>query len=593
MRDRNILRAAAALLGTSALSAGCYVGLDAVGGEGRDTDAMESAGAPTDASAGGEDSSGGPPDRGGDNPGGADADQGNPTLWRLNAAQYRNTVATMFLGRDFDSVELAEFEPLSGVYWPFSSTDSGTRFSTNASRFSIADGEFLEAVAAAQRVAEAWVAWSMSREESCFASDADLLGDCFASAVRNNGALLFRRPLSAEEVQGYVDVAQSVAEDGQSQVTAAETGLQALLLAPPFLFRTELGESGNSTSPSELTDYEVAAALSYSLLQRPPDTELYQAASDGLLDDPALVEQHLRRLVSDPREAAGLRAFFLEYLPLVEARGAAKDDNAYPFHDEELLADDAAAWVDALLREHVSDELWKHLLTSSEYVAGPETAESYGLDAASFGEEPMLVDLAGERAGLVTHPAFLIAFSQPDHNDPTKRGRFIRESLLCQSVPELDASEIPPLPDLGEDVTLREKLEQHRSDPNCATCHVLMDPIGFGLEDYDHVGRVRLEENGAPVNDEGELVGAGPDADGIFHGGVELASALARSEVVERCLTQHAFEYFMGREPVSERDQAAIDEAYETYKAEGGDMVALLGFFFSSESFRYRIEGQE
>jgi len=188
---------------------------------------------------------------------------------------------------------------------------------------------------------------------------------------------------------------------------------------------------------------------------------------------------------------------------------------------------------------------------------------------------------AGQRAGILTQPSFLVTYSKPDENEPVQRGRFIAERFLCQSIPVIA---IPPFAQVAN-TTLRERLRAHSSAPECAVCHALMDPLGLGLETYDHLGRYRTTEAGKPVNTDGELYGTG-NGDGPFSGPVGLAQRLAASPAVAQCLVRQSFRYWMGRLD-GEGDACAVVNAQETYR-KTGDLAEILVSLFTSRSFLTR-----
>ena len=221
------------------------------------------------------------------------------------------------------------------------------------------------------------------------------------------------------------------------------------------------------------------------------------------------------------------------------------------------------------------------------------TAESYnfGGTVPQDGSPELGAFGSDKRVGIMTQPSWLVAFSKIDHNDAIRRGKFIRESLLCGNVPAIDITMVSPL-DLSEDKTMRESLEQHRSDPSCAGCHSMMDPLGLAFAGFDHLGREREMEAGRPVDAAGELAGAGSQ-DGPFDGVSDLMSKLAASETARQCFVVHAYEYFRG----TIRDKAdgcALQEADDALNAANGDIAALISAFFASDGFLIRasLEGQ-
>jgi hypothetical protein len=290
------------------------------------------------------------------------------------------------------------------------------------------------------------------------------------------------------------------------------------------------------------------------------------------------------RLLASPGQQAAVQRFFREYLQYERVDDVFKEPKLFPFHNPTLLTDDTAAWIQALLERDGGKKMLRALLTDASAVVRKKTAPSYDVDAATVGDKPQLVTLPN-RAGLLTQPSVLAALSESDHNDPVKRGKFILETLLCGQVPSLPIGQIPPLPEARADTTLRSRLAMHTAEPACRTCHQWLDPLGLGLESYDHVGRFRTMEAGRPVDASGELRGAG-EVDGPFQGAAELAAKLAASPVVSACFVRHTFRYWMGRQERPE-DGCGLRAAHEAFRKDG-DYVALLQDLFTSRAFLER-----
>jgi hypothetical protein len=187
-----------------------------------------------------------------------------------------------------------------------------------------------------------------------------------------------------------------------------------------------------------------------------------------------------------------------------------------------------------------------------------------------------------DRVGLLGQAAWLWTFAQPERTDVPKRGLFVREAFLCGEIPAFDASMVQPL-SKDPALTMRQKLVQHQVDPSCTGCHALLDPIGLGLEGYDHLGLARTMEAGKPVDTSGRLVGSG-DQDGAFRGLRELAEKLSKSRTVTRCFAATSLQYWLGRQ-LSEGDECGVSAMEKAYTDSGGDYVKALQALFTSESF--------
>jgi hypothetical protein len=266
--------------------------------------------------------------------------------------------------------------------------------------------------------------------------------------------------------------------------------------------------------------------------------------------------------------------FHYQAIQRVVKSTAGYDRNAL-FAEMELL-------VQTLLAESGRRDLLKTLLTTPRMFVSKKTAVPFGQPAPAT-DTPVRVDLSPTtRAGLLTHPTFLAAYSGMDENHPVQRGRFIAERLLCKSVPELPIGTVPELPPPGPGFSVRDRLNKHSSDAACAACHRMMDPLGLPFEMYDDIGRLRTQDAGKPVNATGELEGAGP-VDGKVNDAIELTNKLAASPVVRSCFVRQAFRHFMGRDE-TDADGCTLAAAEEAF-ARNGDLAELVAALYTSPSF--------
>jgi len=227
----------------------------------------------------------------------------------------------------------------------------------------------------------------------------------------------------------------------------------------------------------------------------------------------------------------------------------------------------------------------KRLLTYDSGFVTEKTAGNFGLAMPATNGPQWVTFPPGTRAGFLTDPAWLAAHSEPHRNNPISRGKFIRVELLCGQVPPIPiTADIKPIPD-EPTRSMRELLAEHRIEPSCAGCHDLMDPLGLPFEMYDHVGRLRDQELGKPVNASGALKGSG-DQDGDVSSAIELAQRLSQSSTVEQCFTMQAYEYFVGRPP-TQADACALSSAHAAFTS-SEDLVALLAAIYSPENYATR-----
>jgi hypothetical protein len=252
----------------------------------------------------------------------------------------------------------------------------------------------------------------------------------------------------------------------------------------------------------------------------------------------------------------------------------------YPDFDEGLR-DSARLETEAFFRAFLfGDETMDHMLSADFSYVDQRLSEHYGMSspAEPFSE----VVLPESRVGLLTQTTILLVTSFPTRTSPVKRGKWVLEQLLCTPPPPPPA-DIPPLEESDNTaVTVREKLEEHRKNPVCASCHKLMDPIGFGLDRYDGIGTYRTTEQGVPVDDSGELI------DGTkFAGARALAGLIEGDPRYPRCITEHLLTYALGR-GLKKNDRPDVDSLKEAFVSKGFHFRDLIEDIVLSAPFRMR-----
>lgn len=428
-------------------------------------------------------------------------------------------------------------------------------------------------------------------DEATCAGDADAF-------VRGFGKLVFRRPLTEAEVHTYVNLftrGTALDQVPYSPSLGVQLVVAALLQSPHFLYRVEFGMADPSEGDVvELTDHEIASRLSYLLWNAMPDAILFEAADAGRLRDPAEIEAQARRMLDTPRAREAVKNFHRQWLhldeiePIILASG--KDPDIYPeFYDglPFLWRSETEAFIDhAVFEENGNVEF---LFTAPYTMMNEELAEFYGIDGPT-GVGFRRVDLdPGKYAGFMTQPGLMARFAKPDRSSPIHRGKFVRETILCQ-VPPPPPDNIPEPPSVDESQTTREQFAEHSENPACAGCHALMDPIGFGFEHFDGIGRYRDTEWGLEIDAAGELQGT--DIDGAFNGAIELAQRLASSDQVKACVASQWFRFGYGRFETDE-DDCSVDEIHEAFAASGYDIKELIIALTRTDAFRYRHAIQE
>jgi hypothetical protein len=396
-------------------------------------------------------------------------------------------------------------------------------------------------------------------------------------------ARAWRRPVTDEEVARFLPLFDLARQEGDDFEVGVELMIRAALLSPHFLFRVELDPDGDQPHP--LGDHELAARMSYFLWSSAPDDALRALADQGRLQEDEVLLAQIERMLDDPRAAALVDHFGGQWLYYNALEDVQPDYAAYPDYSPALqraMREETRRLFEELM---FGDLPLGELLTADWTWANDVLADHYGLDAVE-GAALRRVDLRDTtRRGLLTHGSLLTVTSHPTRTSPVRRGKWVLEQLLC-SAPPPPPPGVEGLPEAGElRGSVRERTEQHRADPTCASCHQLMDPIGFGLERYDGVGAWRDQDDGFPI----DATGALPDGR-AFDGALELADLLAQDERLARCASRQLFTYALGRGPAfHDKDDLAMIEA--GFRDDGLRLRALARHIIVSEAFRWRRPG--
>ncbi len=384
---------------------------------------------------------------------------------------------------------------------------------------------------------------------------------CAARFLARAGRLLFRRPLSAVELQRYVATQDRLAQQRQSFYAGLAAALAQMLITPDFLFRVEISNP-DPTQPHtlQLDGYSRATRLSFFLWNSAPDGELLDAVQSGRLMSPRGLQQQVDRLLSSPRLADGMRAFFIDMLGfggLDQDPGfdtLSIDTNLYPNFTPNVRADaqeqTLRTIVDQLLN-HNAD--YRDLFVSRDTFLTPTLAALYGVPLPRAQELGGAVPWVPYRfapdapyVGLLSQVSFLALHSHPGRSSPTRRGKALREVFLCEKVPpppgNVDFSLVQNTSD-PRYKTVRQRLTVHRSAPMCAGCHKITDPIGLAFENFDTAGEYRSTENGAPIDASGELNGQS------FDGVGQLAEIIRDDPATTSCLINRVYAFGTERQP--------------------------------------------
>jgi hypothetical protein len=416
-------------------------------------------------------------------------------------------------------------------------------------------------------------------------------GKCREQFVRSFGLRAFRRPLSDAEIDRYTALFTAQARAGQF-ADGARVVVEAMLQSPKFLFHVEGG------ADKRLRDYDVASRLAYFLWDTMPDRRLLDAAANGDLRTAEGIEKIARGMLAQPPAKQAVDEFFAEWLRFDRALGAVKDRRRYPEFTPEL-----ASMMVQETRMLLDDLVWNDGNFMSAFTAdysflNADLANLYGVPAPSGEFERVRFPAASHRSGLLGQASFLASNAGPVETSPTARGIFIREQLLCQHVPNPPPgvnTEVPE-PDVERPLARRQRMQAHVENPTCASCHRLMDPIGFGLENYDASGRWRdtevIEFEGSgrrapakkvelPIDRTGEIAGL---ADSAFSEPKQIGRLLAASSSCQECVVKQVFRYAFGRvETRADRD--TIRQALTAFRESGFKFKELLIALVRSPQF--------
>lgn len=524
-----------------------------------------------------------------------------PRLWRLRPDIYDATIPR--LGERVDALA-------NGL-----NVADGPEFKDYASAYFIDEAATTPLLGNAKKVAAALVAErSKDRIFKELADDQNPPSpEKVAEAVQYAFRKILDRNATDDEVRRFTAFYDKAKETADHKIAAAAM-LAAVLMQPEVLFRQEFGDG----TPDEfgrirLSAREIAFALSYAL-DNQPIGEFFAAAGDGKLTTQDQVAALVReRLQDDSRlqeRNPRVLQFFREYFNYPFAREVFKDPPEGGEHDADRLVNDLEGTIKDILR--ADKNVLAELLTTREFYVDASyrydhkqnrvdllkghhkwspyhTAYNLPLDWKWSEHLQPLTFAPTERAGVLTHPAWLAAWSGNFENHPVQRGKWIRTHLLGGNVPDVPIGVDARVPEL-EDTTFRERLRVATGAAECWRCHKKMDPLGVAFERYDHYGRFQRLDAGQPVDASGRIDRTGvASLDGkTVSGPTEMMEILARSEHVEQVFVRHAFRYFLGRNETL-GDANTLQDAHHAYRATGGSFRELVVSLLSSDSFRLRM----
>lgn len=495
-------------------------------------------------------------------------DPGRVTARRLNRQEYNNTIRDL-LGVDTNPARV------------FPVDDSGYGFDNIGDVLTISPVLMEKYLAAAESVVDVAIGQEMDPPPApkdgekardpmpveqrklfvCGHARGEHANGCADTILRQLASRAYRRPPSKSELKDLRQLYKMVIRDGGSVEDGIRLATEAVLVSPNFLFRFEGESDANDPDTIQyLNDFELASRLSYFLWSSMPDEELFELARADQLGDPEVLSSQIERMIADDKAWDFVENFAGQWLELRNLELVYRSRDQFPEWRGEVrsaMEQESYLFFDTILRENQS------ILTflDADFTFVNETlAKHYGIEGVE-GNKHQRIKLADRRrGGVLTQGSVLTLTSYPTRTSPVLRGAWVMQNILGTEPPP-PPEEVPPLEDDPRKLTgtIRQQLEQHRADPTCASCHSRIDPLGFGLENYDPIGRWREAENEHPVDSSGIL----PTGEG-FEGSAELRDILLRDpELFVRCFTEKMLTYALGRgvEPYDRPVVASIEES--------------------------------
>ena len=511
---------------------------------------------------------------------GAASRPGRVTMRRLNKTEYNHTV------RDLTGLDLQ-------LAKDFPSDDVGNGFDNIGDVLSLPPILMEKYLDAANQIAMAVVKneAALNQVFPQTASDEKNLDEVVEVARANASSFAmraFRRPLDTEESERLLNLMRAAWAANASKEEIIQATLTAVLASPHFLYRVEDDDPADFVDGVRpLNDFELASRLSYFLWSSMPDERLMQLAGEKKLHTTEQLNAEVDRMLADPKSLALVENFAGQWLQLRDLEALSPDPVKFAAFDAKLrksMRRETELLFTNILKENRSI---LELLSADYSFVDARLAKHYGIEGVS-GDEFQKVDLQGKRRGMLMHGSILLLTSNPTRTSPVKRGKWVLENLLAEpppppppNVPELGATGVT----LG---TLRQQMEQHRENPNCAVCHVKMDAVGFGLENFDAIGSWRDADGRDKIDPSGTLPGGRK-----FNGPLDLVQILVEDKKAEfsRCVTMKMLTYALGR-GLGVADRCTVSSIVNKLAEEEYRFATLVKSIVTSQPFTYQESGR-
>ena len=505
---------------------------------------------------------------------------GRVTMRRLNRTEYNNTV------RDLTGLDLK-------LANDFPSDDVGNGFDNIGDVLSLPPILMEKYLAAAKRIADE-VMKSPDAAKKVFprqAIDPKNIDEVVEAARANASSFAqraFRRPLEAGETERLFNLMRVAWDSNATKEEIMQTLITAILASPHFIYRVEEDDPQDFVDGVRpLNDFELASRLSYFLWSSMPDDPLLERAKAGKLHTAEQLHAEVDRMLADPKAKALVENFAGQWLQLRDLEALSPDPVKFASFDATLrgsMRRETELLFSSILGENRS--VLELLGADYTYLDG-RLAKHYGIEGVS-GNEFKKVDLMGKRRGVLMHGSILLLTSNPTRTSPVKRGKWVLENLLAEPPPPPPPN-VPELGAAGETLgTLRQQMEQHRVNPNCAVCHVKMDAVGFGLENFDAIGAWRDADGREKIDPSGILPGGR-----TFSGPLDLVQILVEDKKAEfaRCLSLKMLTYALGR-GLGVADRCTVSSIVDNLAKDDYRFATLIKSIVTSPPFTHQESGR-
>jgi mono/diheme cytochrome c family protein len=407
---------------------------------------------------------------------------------------------------------------------------------------------------------------------------------CATTMISKLARRAYRRPVTDSDMSGLLRFYDEGRQSGGFDA-GIEMALRAMLASPKFLFRAERDPAGSTPgSVHAVSDLELASRLSFFIWSSIPDDELLSVAEAGRLRDPQTLARQVRRMLADAKSEALVTNFPGQWLQIRNLRSATPDKNDFPDFDDTLrqaFERELYLFVGSIIRE---DRSALELLTADYTFVNERLARHYGIPYIYGSHFRRISGIDETRRGLLGKGGILLVTSHADRTSPVVRGKWILENLVGAPPPP-PPPDVPPLPDVpaARPQTMRARMEEHRANPVCASCHKVMDPMGLAMENFDAVGAWRADDGGKPVDATGQLTD-GTKIDGVA--GLR-ATLLKRPDVLATTITEKLLTYALGR-GLGPEDMPAVRAIVRQARSNDYRFVSLIEGVVNSAPFRMR-----